>query len=78
MTIVLSETWPREGQPINRECLHAQHTPAFSIEACRYLSREQIREKYPAFNSTCASCGQKCRIWASLEHLQALGSVTPP
>ena len=73
MPIVLSETWPREGQPINRACLHVQHTPAFDAQACRYMVPEQVREKYPAFNATCTSCGQKCRIWASIEHLRALG-----
>ena len=66
--IILSET---PGPPGN--CLHAQHVPVFNAEACRSLTGEQVREKYPMFHGECQACHVRVKIWASIEHLQALG-----
>ena len=71
--MVIMETWAKPGEALNRQCLHLQHTPVFNAEACRSLPPEQVKEKYPRFDSTCTTCGQQCRIWAHLDHMKALG-----
>lgn len=68
-TIVISETKGHDAL----NCLHLQHTPVFSAAACIHLSPEQVRERYPRFDSICTVCKLKCTIYASLDHAMAGG-----
>jgi len=56
----------------NLTCEHRTCWVHYNPEACRYLSVDQIREKYPSFSGICPSCRQPVRVWASLAHFQAL------
>ena len=71
--MVIMETWAKPGEVLNRQCLHLEHMPLFNAEACRTLSPAQVKEQYPRFDATCATCGQQCRIWADMDHVKALG-----
>ena len=71
--IVLMETWAKAGQAIDLSCDHRNCVPAFSAEACRWYTPEQVRERYPRHDAVCSACGQRCIVYASLAHLQAGG-----
>lgn len=72
---VISETLAKPGEPLNRTCLHLQHVPPFNAAAARPLPPEQVREKWPKYDSVCTACGQQCRIWANITHMKALGDM---
>ena len=73
--IIVMETWAKPGQPFDGRCGHHAHIPAFDPDKARYLSPAQIKEQWPLFDSTCQSCGQRCRIWANINHMKAGGWV---
>jgi hypothetical protein len=75
---MIAETWARPGEPINTRCDHHPHVPVFRPETCRFDTVEQIRAKFPSYNSTCSLCKQRVRLWASSEHRRALDEWKPP
>jgi formate-dependent nitrite reductase cytochrome c552 subunit len=52
----------------NRECAHLCHLPKFSAADCRWLTPEQVRQKFPCFDNECCLCHQRVKLYASKEH----------
>ena len=71
--IVIQQTLAKEGESLDRQCLHAQHTPRFHAASCAFLGPEAVRTSFPRYDALCSTCGQRCIIYASLEHLIASG-----
>ena len=71
--MIISEVWPRSGQPIDLSCDHRPHWPKFEAAVCAGWPPERIRETYPRFDGTCSLCQQRVRIYASQDHGEMLG-----
>src|SRR5262249_44626528 len=61
------------GKPFNYDCDHRQHQPTVDPVGARYCTVEQVRAQWPCYQGTCSTCGQTIRLWASVDHLIALG-----
>jgi hypothetical protein len=70
MAIVVSET---KGTPPT--CPHFGHVPRFNAEACAKLPPEKRAAAYPPYQGRCHACGQQVCIYASQEHIRAIGWV---
>lgn len=68
MRIVVGET-----KAASTSCEHVQHTPVFNAEACRFLSPEQVRARYPRYEGMCQTCTLIIRMYADLAHFIAGG-----
>ena len=70
---VIAWTSPVSGASAIIDCPHGPHVPRVAVSALDFLTPQQVRERYPMFDSVCTQCKQRVQMWAGMAHFMAGG-----